>query len=146
MQAASEATLDHGIRQLYIVGDGEVVGRGKHRRERGRWDNGKDLGLLNQIGTEQESPDLPGRGTSSVGFRERRKADKIANEVKRFGYPPFVRKYFPPLCFEMIEMWHHSGITADLWLFSFFSGSYLDVSAECILMRAHSTPGSSFRT
>ncbi|KNZ59354.1 hypothetical protein VP01_1750g1 [Puccinia sorghi] len=96
MQAASEATLDHGIRQLYIVGDGEVVGRGKHRRERGRWDNGKDLGLLNQIGTEQESPDLPGRGTSSVGFRERRKADKIANEVKRFGYPPFVPTWMFP--------------------------------------------------
>jgi len=96
MQAASEAALDHGIRRLYIVGDGEVVGRGKHRRERGRWDNGKDLGLLDQIGNEQESPDLPGRGTSSVGFKERRKADKIANEVKRFGYPPFVPTWMFP--------------------------------------------------
>ncbi|EHS64439.1 hypothetical protein PGT21_029098 [Puccinia graminis f. sp. tritici] len=96
MQAAAEPALDHGIRRLYIVGDGEVVGRGRHRRERGRWENGKDLGLLNQLANEHESSDLPGRGRTRVGFKERRKADKIADETKRFGYPPFVPSWMFP--------------------------------------------------
>ncbi|PLW58842.1 hypothetical protein PCANC_00252 [Puccinia coronata f. sp. avenae] len=96
MQVESEPAVDLGIRRLYIVGDGEVVGRGRHRRDRGRWENGKDLGLLNHISNDEENMDLPGRETSRVGFKERRKADKIAKETRRLGYPPFVPSWMFP--------------------------------------------------
>ncbi|KNE95644.1 hypothetical protein PSTG_11009 [Puccinia striiformis f. sp. tritici PST-78] len=90
------AGLEEGIRKLYIVGDGEVVGRGGHRRERGRWENGKDLGLLDQLRGLDESSDLPGRETTRVGFKERRRADLIVDETQKFGYPPFVPSWMFP--------------------------------------------------
>lgn len=99
------------------MGDGAVVGRGNHRRERGRWENGKDLSLLDLNDRDAIDPDLPGRATARVTFKERRRANKIAQQTHRLGYPPFIPPWmFPPTTFSCQPIRPPNHLLGPNWL------------------------------
>ncbi|MBW0483763.1 hypothetical protein O181_023478 [Austropuccinia psidii MF-1] len=95
IQIPSEHALDHNIRRLYVVSDGQVVGRGGHWRERGRWENGRDLKMLQEANGTWTSQ-LPSRQTAKVNCKERRRSDKINQQTASHGYPPFIPPWWFP--------------------------------------------------